>query len=82
MFPLDGCTPLSTLKKLAMSASLPKADIGGRELNVRFVPKADIGVSFDDFVGTGRYWGRNRDIIVLGLSFAARLPDPDAGLAP
>jgi hypothetical protein len=28
--------------EIAMSALPPKADIAGRQLNVRFVPKADI----------------------------------------
>jgi hypothetical protein len=29
---------------IAMSALPPKADIGGRELDVRFVPETDIGM--------------------------------------
>ena len=36
------------------SALPPKADIDERWFDVRFVPKADIGVSFNDFIGTGR----------------------------
>jgi hypothetical protein len=36
-----------------MSALPPKADIAERQLDVRFVPKADIGVLFNDFVCTG-----------------------------
>jgi len=34
-----------------MSALPPIADIAGRRLDVRFVPKADIGSSFDYLVG-------------------------------
>jgi hypothetical protein len=49
-----------------MSALPPKADIGERNWDVRFVPKADIGVSFDDFVGTGRYCPRDFDIKRIG----------------
>jgi hypothetical protein len=33
-----------------MSALPPKADIGGREFDVRFVPKADIGSAPNAFV--------------------------------
>jgi hypothetical protein len=36
-----------------MSAVPPKADIDGQSLNVRFVPKADIAGSFDQFVSGG-----------------------------
>jgi hypothetical protein len=44
-------------------AALPlKADMIGHILDVRFVPKADIGVSFDDFAGTGRYCPRDFDL--------------------
>jgi hypothetical protein len=50
----------------AMSALPPKADIDERDRHVRFVPKADIGVSFDDFVGTGRYCPRDFDIKRIG----------------
>jgi len=42
-----------------MSALPPKADIGTQPLDVRFVPKADIGRSlFDHLVGGGdqRLW--------------------------
>jgi hypothetical protein len=35
----------------AMSAIPPKADIAGRQLDVRFVPKADIHQLFDSMVG-------------------------------
>jgi hypothetical protein len=34
-----------------MSALPPKADIDGRRLDVRFVPKADISQLFDHLVG-------------------------------
>jgi hypothetical protein len=37
-----------------MSAIPPKADIAEGNHHVRFVPKADVGVSFNDFIGTGR----------------------------
>ena len=40
------------------------ATIGSAD--VRFGPKADIGVSFDDFVGTGRYCPRDFDIKRIG----------------
>ena len=30
------------------------AALGLKDESIRFVPKADIGVSFNDFVGTGR----------------------------
>src|SRR5262245_31721093 len=36
-----------------MSALPPKADMVSHDRDVRKVPKADIGVSFDDFVSTG-----------------------------
>jgi hypothetical protein len=36
-----------------MSALPPRADIGERNWDVRFVPKADIGTSFDDLVCAG-----------------------------
>jgi hypothetical protein len=36
-----------------MSALPPKTDIDEVEEHVRFVPKADIGVLFNDFVCTG-----------------------------
>jgi hypothetical protein len=41
-----------------------KADIVQHDRDVRYVPKADIGVgvSFDDFVGTGRYCPRGTSI--------------------
>jgi hypothetical protein len=42
------------------------ADIGIKPRDVRFVPKADISVSFDDFVGTGRYCPRDFDIKRMG----------------
>jgi hypothetical protein len=51
---------------LAMSALPPIADIAGCDWDVRFVPKADIGVSFDDFVGTGRYCPPDFDIKRIG----------------
>jgi hypothetical protein len=34
-----------------MSALPPKADIGRRQLDVRFVPKTDMAQLFDHFVG-------------------------------
>jgi hypothetical protein len=34
--------------RLSMSAIHPKADIAGRQLDVRFVPKADIAPLVDD----------------------------------
>jgi hypothetical protein len=44
-----------TLKRFhPMSGLPPKADIDHHGRDVRFVPEADIGVSFDDFVGTSR----------------------------
>ena len=56
-----------TLRRVSsMSALHPKADIRAHDQYVRFVPKADIGVSFDDFVGTGRYCPRDFDIKRIG----------------
>src|SRR5262249_1630855 len=44
-----------TLKDLhPMSALPPKADMVQRNQDVRFVPKADIGGSFDHLVGDGK----------------------------
>jgi hypothetical protein len=37
-----------------MSALPPKADIAGRQWNVRQVPKADIARLFDHLVGAGQ----------------------------
>jgi hypothetical protein len=37
----------------SMSALPPKADIHCRDQHVRFVPKADIGLSLDHVVGNG-----------------------------
>ena len=42
-----------------MSALPPKADIGTRSRNVRFVPKADITHSLDYLVGAGKHRRRN-----------------------
>ena len=42
-----------------MSALLPKADIAARQLNVRFVPEADVGRSFEHIIGASEHRGRN-----------------------
>ena len=45
-----------------MSALLPKADIAGRWLDVRFVPEADMfTISLDQLVGTQLNLTRNRE---------------------
>jgi hypothetical protein len=45
-----------------MSALPPKADIAGRQLDVRFVPKADIcAILFDHLVGDREQPGRHFD---------------------
>ena len=42
-----------------MSALGSKADMGQRELDVRFVPEAAIGQLFDHLVGAGEQRGRH-----------------------
>jgi hypothetical protein len=42
----------------SMSALPPKADIAGRRLDVRFVPKADYG----PLLSPRRHWRRNGEI--------------------
>ena len=49
-----------------MSALPPKADIGERERDVRFVPKADIAVSFDHIVSRHKEALRQSEAECLG----------------
>ena len=49
-----------------MSALPPKADIGSTYLNVRFVPKADIGTLFDHLAGFDEQRRRHRQSERLG----------------
>jgi hypothetical protein len=53
--PMSAMGQKQTLEHVrVMSALPPKADMDSAACDVRFVPKADIGVSFNDFIGTGR----------------------------
>ena len=58
--------------EIAMSALPPKADVAGRQLDVRFVPKADIPrlrprlALFDHLVGAQQHRGRHVDAERLG----------------
>jgi hypothetical protein len=62
------------LLQLAMSALSPKADIAGRHLDVRFVPKADIAALLNHLVGGNEQVGRYIKAKCLGgLEIDSRL---------